>query len=148
MLTNSRQIENEVRSALQRDRRVKHPELIAVSVDEIGTVVLRGAVETLDQRHAAAHDAKQIDGVFDVIDHLKVHPGFPDRRSDDEIRAAALQRLVSNSRIHADAIHVNVSQGRVILTGHARHQSQRAAAEQEVASLTGVLEVINRIEVR
>jgi hypothetical protein len=31
----------DVRTALRQDPRIKHPELIAVSVDEIGTVVLR-----------------------------------------------------------------------------------------------------------
>ena len=40
MFTNSR-IEQDVRAALRRDARIKHPELIAVSVDEIGTQTTR-----------------------------------------------------------------------------------------------------------
>ena len=43
MFTNTR-IEIDVRAAFDRDPRIKHPELIALSVDEIGIVVLRGAV--------------------------------------------------------------------------------------------------------
>ena len=53
MFTDNRS-EGDVRAALRRDPRIKHPELITVSVDEIGTVVLIGAVGTLPERFAAA----------------------------------------------------------------------------------------------
>ena len=39
-------IQEDVRAALRQNPRIKHPELIAISVDEIGTVVLRGAAKT------------------------------------------------------------------------------------------------------
>jgi osmotically-inducible protein OsmY len=77
-------IEEEVRATLRRDPRIKHPELIAVSVDEIGTVVLGGAVGTLPERLAAAHDARHVEGVFNVIvDDLRLRPPVGPRRSDD-----------------------------------------------------------------
>ena len=117
-------------------------------MDGIGTVVLRGAVPTIRQRRAAAHDARQIDGVFEVIDHLKVHPPIKALRQDDGVRAAALQRLTADSRVHAEHLHVAVSHGQLTLTGDARHQSQRAAAEEDVAVVPGVLGVSNQIEVR
>ena len=148
MFTDTTRIENEITSALQHDRRITHPELIAVTVDGIGTVKLRGAVPTLRQRRAAAHDARQIDGVFEAIDHLKVHPPLPDARRDDEIRAAALQRLSADSSIHAEHLHVEVSDGQLTLTGRVRHQAQRAAAEDQIATVRGVLDVVNQIEVR
>ena len=148
MFTDTR-IENDVRAAFERDPRIKHPELIAVSVDEIGTVVLRGAVESLPQRLAAAHDAGQIDGVFQVIvDDLKAHPPLGERRADDEIRSAALQRLIGDSRIRSDHIHAKVSHGWVTLTGYVRQQSESDAAVEDIATLTGVVGVTNRIEVR
>jgi hypothetical protein len=46
MFTDTR-IENAVRAALEGDPRIRHPELIAVSADEIGTVGLQGAVDSL-----------------------------------------------------------------------------------------------------
>ena len=61
MFTDTR-IENAVRAALERDPRIKHPELIAVSADEIGTVVLHGVVESPPQRLAARQDAQQVEG--------------------------------------------------------------------------------------
>jgi osmotically-inducible protein OsmY len=141
-------IENEVLAALKRDPRVKHPELIAVSVDEIGTVVLRGAVESPRQRMAAVHDARRVDGVFEVIDHLKVHPPLTDHRTDDEIRAAALQRLTDDARIHPDHIHVKVAHGWVTLTGHVMEQFQSDLAAEDVANVAGVEGVTNQIVIR
>jgi osmotically-inducible protein OsmY len=143
--TNAR-IENEVRAAIAGDTRIKHPELIAVSVDEIGTVVLHGAVAHLPQRAAAIDDAVQIAGVFEVIaDDLKVHPPFGERLSDDEIQAAALQRVIDDSRIRSNHIQVKVLRGRVTLTGYVRHEAERHAAVEDVTGLSGVVEVDDRI---
>jgi osmotically-inducible protein OsmY len=142
-------IQEAVRAALDDDARIKHPELISVSVDEIGTVVLRGAVEALPERLAAKHDAHQVEGVLDVIvDDLKVHPPLAHRRPDDEIRAAAFQRLTSDPRIRSTHIHVKVSHRHLTLTGYVRHEAERAAAAEDVASLSGVTAVTNRIEIR
>ena len=148
MFTNTR-IENDVRAAFDRDPRIKHPELIALSVDEIGTVVLRGAVTSFPQRLAAAHAARQIDGVFEVIvDDLNVHPPTGERRADDEIRSAALKRLIGDSRIRSTHIHAKVSHGWVTLTGDVRRQAENDAAVEDIATLTGVVGVTDRIEVR
>ena len=142
-------MQEDVQAALRQDPRIKHPELIAVSVDEIGTVVLRGAVESLPERLAAAHDARHVEGVFDVIvDDVKVHPRVAHRRSDGEIRAGALQRLTANARIRSTHIHVEVSRGHLTLTGYGRHDAESAAALEDVASLSGVVGVTNQIKVR
>ncbi len=148
MLSNTR-IENDVRAALERDPLIKHPELITVSVDEIGTVVLRGAVGSFPQRLAAARDARQIEGVFEVIvDGLKVHPPVGPIRGEDEIRAAAMQKLSSDPRIRSNHIRVEVMDGHVTLKGYVREGSEHAAAAEDAASVTGVAGVTNQIEVR
>jgi osmotically-inducible protein OsmY len=148
MFTNTH-IEDAVRAALDQDPRIRHPELIAVSVDEIGTVVLRGAVGTLPERFAAAHDARHVEDVSNVIvDDLKVHPPVGPRRSDDEIRAAALETVTADPRIRSTHIHVRVSHGRPTLTGYARQSAESGAAAEDVASTSGVIEVTNRIEIR
>ena len=142
-------IENAVRAALESDPRIRHPERIAISADEIGTVDLHGAVESLPQRLAARQDARQVEGVFNVvIDDLKVHPPVGARRADDEIRAAAQQHVIWDSRIRSNHIHVKVSHGWVTLTGYVRDESERAAALEDATTLTGVRGVIDRIEVR
>ena len=138
-----------MRAALNGDPRIKPPELIAVSVDEIGTVVLRGAVGTLPERVAAARDARKVAGVFNVIvDDLRVHPPIFGRRSDDEIRARAIQQLIWDARIRSTHIHVKVAHGHLTLTGYVRDQSESDAAAADVVTLTGVVGITNRIEVR
>jgi osmotically-inducible protein OsmY len=145
MLDNTK-IENDVRAALRRDRRITHPELIAVSVDAIGTVVLRGAVGSVPQRHAATQDARRVDGVFEVINHLGLHPPVGGELADDQIHAAALQHLMRDSRFWADDIQVSVADGWVTLTGRVRAVSQREAATEDVAGLDGVVGVTNEIK--
>lgn len=148
MFTDSRR-EEDVRAALRRDPRIKHPELIAVSVDEIATAVLRGAVGTLRERLAAKHDARDIEGVFQVVvDDLNVHPPAGRRRTDDEIRAAALQRLVWDGRIRSTHVHVKVAHGHLTLTGYVREEGESDAAAEDVATVTGVVGVTNQIEIR
>ena len=78
-------IQEDGRAALRRAPRIKHPELIAASVDAIETVVLRGAIESLPERLAAAHDARHdagsaaaleditsLSGVVGVTNRIKV----------------------------------------------------------------------------
>ena len=148
MLKDAR-IENDVLSALQGDPRIHHPELIAVAADQIGTVVLSGAVGSVPERLAAVHDAHRVHGVFEVVaDRLRVHLPVGERRTDDEIGAAVMQRVVDDQRIRSNHIHVKVSHGRVTLAGYVRHESERAAAGEDATSVTGVRGVTDKIEVR
>ena len=115
--------------------------------DEIGSVMLRGTVGSLVQRLAAVHAARGTDGVFDVVDDLRVHLPLADRRADDDLRGAALQRLIADTRIPSNHIDVEVSDGWVTLMGRVRAASESAHAVQDIASLRGVVGITNRIEV-
>jgi BON domain len=111
-------------------------------------VTLRGAVESHLERGAAVHDTRHVDGVFNVVDELDVHPPLPDRRADDEIRGAVLRRLIDDPRVPSNHLEVSVSRGVVTLTGRVENEAQRAGAEKGIASLVGVTGVVNLIEVR
>ena len=148
MTPDPKHIASEVQTALQSDPRIKDPELIAVSVDAIGTVDLRGSVTSIHQRRAAVHDARQPDGVFEVVDRLTIHPPIPGVHVDDEIRARALQRLSSDPGVHLEHVHVKVSHGQVTLTGYVRHPAERTAAVDAVQNVSGVAAVSDEIQVR
>jgi len=64
VLRNAR-IEEDIRSALDLDPRIRDPRTIAVFADGIGTVSLRGTVGSLRQKRAAGDDARGVDGVFE-----------------------------------------------------------------------------------
>jgi osmotically-inducible protein OsmY len=149
MITDTSRIADEIRAALQHDHpRITHPELIAVSVDGIGTVDLRGAVRTLRQRRAAVHDARRVEGVFEVIDYLGVQPPVLDLDRDDELRVKVLEQLSSDPSVHAEHLHVKVSHGRVTLTGYVRHVSERVGAVEIARNTSGVVAVSDEIRVR
>src|SRR6201999_2451788 len=86
-------LERGVIARLEDDPRIADSAEIAV-VGDGGIITLRGTVERFSQRRAAEHDALGVDGVSQVINHLKVNLPGAERREDDEIRGAALRNLM------------------------------------------------------
>jgi osmotically-inducible protein OsmY len=129
---------------LDRDPRIPETLEIAVAADD-GIVTLRGTVESFSQRRAAAKDAKQVAGDYDVDNQLKVSLTGADRRDDDEIRGAALQHLIWDVEVPSDFVDVKVDDGWVTVKGNVSYQFESDAAYDDVASLYGVLGVTNEI---
>jgi osmotically-inducible protein OsmY len=139
-------LERGVIARLEDDPRIADSAEIAV-VGDGGIITLRGTVERFSQRRAAEHDALGVDGVSEVINHLKVNLPGTERREDDEIRGAALQNLMWDAEVPLDAIDVKVRDGRVTLTGEVTFQFQSDAAYDDVSRLCGVAGVTNVITV-
>jgi osmotically-inducible protein OsmY len=139
-------LENEVIGRLEDDPRIADSAEIAVAGDG-GIVTLRGTVERFSQRRAAEHDARSVEGVYEVINHLKVDLLGADRREDDEIRGAALQRLIWDAEVPSDSIDVRVQDGWLTLKGDASYQFESDAAYDDVSRLYGVGGVTNEIRV-
>jgi osmotically-inducible protein OsmY len=104
-------------------------------------------VGSLFQRRAARNAAKRVRGVTDVQDELWVKLMDDHSMADAELRGMALQALIWNAQVPAEAIDVSVHDGWVTLTGHVEWQYQRDEAETTVANLIGVLGVSNKIEI-
>ena len=139
-------LERDVIAQLEDDPRIVDSAEIAVAGDG-GIVTLRGTVERFSQRRAAEHDARGVEGVYEVINHLKVKPPGADRREDDEIRGAALQNLIWDAELPSDSIDVKVQDGWVTLKGDVSFQFQSDAAYDDVSKLYGVAGVTNEITV-
>jgi osmotically-inducible protein OsmY len=139
-------LEDAVISTLELDPRIPDANDIAVTADE-DIVVLRGSVQTFGQRRAAAEDARNVDGVDDVDDQLKVDLLDGDRREDDEIRGVALQALIWDTEVPADFVDVKVRDGWITLKGDVMYQFQSDAAYDDIATLYGVYGVTNEIKV-
>ena len=121
---------------LDLDARIPETLEIAVAADD-GIVTLRGTVESFSQRRAAAHDAKNVDGVYDVDNQLKVSLTGANRRDDDEIRGAALQSLMWDVEVPSDFVDVKVDDGWVTLKGNVSYQFESDAAYDDVAGPSG-----------
>jgi osmotically-inducible protein OsmY len=145
VLTNT-PLEDEVKASLERDPRIPHPAEIAVS-DDRGIVALRGTVERFSQRRAAAEDAAKVDGVYEVVNHLKVDVLGVDSREDDELRGIALQSLSWDADV-PHSVDVKVEDGWVTLKGDVSYQYQSDAAYDDVSRLYGVYGITNEIVVR
>jgi osmotically-inducible protein OsmY len=145
MFKNS-QLENDVIARLEDDPRIADSAEIAVAGDG-GIVTLRGTVERFSQRRAAEHDARGVEGVYEVINHLRVNLLGAERREDDEIRGAALQSLIWDAETPSDSIDVKLQGGWVTLKGDVSFQFQSDAAYADVSRLYGVAGVTNEIQV-
>jgi osmotically-inducible protein OsmY len=139
-------LEDDVIARLEEDPRIADSAEIAVAGDG-GIVTLRGTVERFSQRRAAERDARGVEGVYEVLNHLKVNLLGVDRREDDEIRGAALQRLIWDAEVPSDLIDVKVQDGWVTLKGDVNFQFQSDAAYDDVSRLYGVAGVTNEITV-
>src|ERR1700747_943813 len=102
-------LEDAVIGTLSLDPRIPDSTEVAVAVDA-GVSPLRGTVESFGQRRAAARDARNVDGVYEVDDQLKVR--LLEMREDDEIRGAAPQTPLWDSEVPAGTIDVKVGEGR------------------------------------
>ena len=137
-------LQETVIASLERDPRIPEPLTIAVSAQG-NVVTLRGTVETFRQRHAAVDVTRRVEGVREIDDRLHVELGPMNRRQDDEISAAALQKLIRDPKVPADSVEVSVRDGWVTLTGYVEYEPQRLAAYDDVATLDGVTGISDEI---
>ena len=109
-----------------------------------GVVTLSGHVDSYAGKLAAETATRRVKGVKAVAEEIEVRLPFDVRRSDDDIAAAALDRLGWNVSIPRDSIMVRVEKGWVTLTGQVDYWYQKDAAEQDIRPLMGVVGVSNQ----
>ena len=139
-------LETAILDALRSDPRLPHAEEVAVAVGD-DAVALRGTVGSFSQRRAAVRDARGVDGVHYVYDHLSVRLMEAAQRSDAELRGMALQTIAWDTEAPAELIDVKVQDGWVTLRGTVSWQFQSDAAYEDVANLFGVIGITNDIRV-
>jgi len=112
---------------------------------EDGVVTLSGHVASFVERHAAEAAARRVNGVKAVVEGIEVRLAFDGGRGDDDIAAAAVERLAWDASVPVDAVKVSVEKGWVTLTGAVEWFYQKEAAELAVRSLHGVVGLTNQI---
>jgi len=113
-----------------------------------GVITLTGHVSSYMHKVAAEKAASRVKGVKAVAEEIEVKLPFDIKRSDEDIAAAAVDRLAWNSTIPADAIKVKVQQGWVTLTGNVGWHFEREDAERDIRALSGVIGVSNQVVVK
>jgi len=113
-----------------------------------GIVTLSGHVESFIERHAAETATRRVKGVKAVAEEIEVHLPFDAKRDDEEIAAAALNRLAWNVSVPRDTIQLNVEKGWVTLNGEVDRYYRKEAAEKDIEGLLGVVGLTNHITIK
>jgi osmotically-inducible protein OsmY len=112
---------------------------------EDGVVTLSGHVSSFVERHAAEAAARRVNGVKAVVEGIEVRLAFDGGRGDEDIAAAAIERLAWDASVPVDAVKVGVEKGWVTLTGAVEWFFQKESAELAVRALRGVVGLTNQI---
>ncbi len=113
-----------------------------------GVVTLTGHVENYAQKHAAEAAARRVKGVKAVAEEIEVRLPFETKRTDEDIAAAAIDRMGWDVSIPKNSVKVQVENGWVTLTGQVDWHYQKNAAVQELRHLSGVTGLSDQITVK
>lgn len=113
-----------------------------------GVVTLSGHVDSFAKKHAAETAARRVKGVKAVAEEIEVQLPMDTKRTDEDIAAAAIERLSWNVSVPQDCIQVKVEDGWVTLTGQVEWWYQKQAAEHDIRPLRGVVGVSNQTTIR
>ena len=161
-------VRKQVHAALEREHRInlhRHPVKIETAD---GTVTLEGEVSDVAAKKLALQLAGAVHGVRGVVDRLRVTPG--ERRGDGAVRDSAARLLLQQAELRSCSINVrtneridvlrrvsedsageiqlSVTDGVIVLEGHAISQSHRRFAGALAWWTPGRRDVINALEVR
>jgi len=113
-----------------------------------GVITLTGHVHNYMQKIGVEKAAGRVKGVKAIAEEIEVKLPYDIKRSDEDIAAAAVDRLGWNAAIPIDAIKVKVQTGWVTLTGNVAWHFEKEAAERDLRALSGVIGVSNQIVVK
>jgi osmotically-inducible protein OsmY len=113
-----------------------------------GVITLSGHVDSYAQKHAAETAARRVKGVKGVAEEIEVRLPFDTKRNDDDIAAAAIDRLAGNVSVPKDSVMVKVENGWVTLTGQVDWWYQKDAVERDIRPLAGVVGVSNHTTIK
>lgn len=144
VVTSDQEIEAAIEDALRIDPRTSAFDVV-VDVDN-GFVTLRGTVDNLKARRAAAQDARQTVGVASVTNRLKVRPVVT--VTDEEIAADVRNALAWDPDVNRFDITVSVINGTVYLAGTVDSYFEKGQADDIASRINGATEVVNNLEVQ
>lgn len=139
---NDTEIAEAVRNALKWNSAVNE-DRIEVKVDN-GWVTLDGEVQWRYEKISAQHNVEGLVGVRGVTNTIRIKQKPIDTKEIRNKIAAAFHR---SATLDANAIKLEISGGRVTLTGTVSSWAEKESAEQIAWKSPGVLVVDNRIEI-
>jgi osmotically-inducible protein OsmY len=143
-MSQTKDIRDAVESELSYDPLVDD---LNISVKNInGDVALNGTVPSYPQYLEAAAAARRVAGVKKLQNHLEVVLTDEYYRDDAMLTTMANNALTANIAV-PDGVEATADNGNLTLTGTVTYGTERTAAEQAVAALTGVRNVKDAIAI-
>ncbi len=143
---NDNQLKQAVLDALQWEPSVNAAHIGVTAQD--GVVTLMGHVENYAEKAAAEKAARRVNEVKAVAEELEVRLPLGVTHGDEEIAAAAVNRLDWDSMVPRDSVRVKVASGWVTLSGEVAWFFQKEAAVDDVRKLWGVIGVSSEITIK
>ena len=136
-------LEEQIRSNLLADERL-NAERLRIEVD--GRVAsLRGQVDHLPAKRAAAMIAASTPGIRDVENFVSVRPSG---RNDSEVLEDVVEALSEDPSADFYEMHVDVENGTVHLSGVVDSYTEKKMAEETAVGVSGVTAVRNALVVK
>ncbi|MBD3320429.1 MAG: BON domain-containing protein, partial [Chitinivibrionales bacterium] len=133
-----------IRHSLRADERISDFD-IKVAVDN-STAILTGIVDNLSAKTRAEQDARNVVGVYRVINRLRVRP---EKLLDDAEIAENIQYILKwDPVVERHEITATVRNGKAYLRGKVDSKYERDRAEKTASRIPGVIEVSNHIKIR
>jgi len=133
-----------VENELRYDPRVDSSDITVMNIG--GNVNLAGTVPSFPQYLQASAAAHRVGGVKTVDNNLEVALPDSSYRDDPKLTTAANNALTGNVTV-PDTVEAIAEDGNVTLTGVVAYGTERTAAAEAVAGLTGVRNVFNDIQI-
>lgn len=112
-----------------------------------GIVTLTGTVDNYTKKLEAENAAKRVVGVKAVVEKIEIDYN-DSKRTDEDIAEDALDALKWNVSVPEDKLRIIVSNGWVYLEGIVEWNYQKHAAENAVEVISGVMGVVNTIQIK
>jgi osmotically-inducible protein OsmY len=141
-MTKTQDIRDAVELELSYDPLIDVSDITVKNIN--GEVALNGTVSSFPQYLEAAAAARRVAGVRNVHNHLEVVLPSEDYRDDAMLTTMANNALALSITV-PDGVEATARNGNLTLTGTVSYGAERTAAEDAVAGLTGVRNIIDEI---
>jgi osmotically-inducible protein OsmY len=143
-MSQTKDIRDAVENELGYDPLIDDSDITVKNIN--GDVALNGTVPSYPQYLEAAAAARRVAGVKKVQNHLEVVLPNGNYRDDALLTTTANNALTLNIAV-PDGVEATARDGNLTLTGTVDYGTERTAAEQAVAYLTGVRNVKDDIDI-
>lgn len=138
-------IKQQIEKAIKSNTLLNRAEITVEVTD--GNALLLGTVDRYPKKELARKIAKEVEGVKNSIEQIKVVIEKSEQCSDQEIKELIVERFIKNfGNSHSD-ITIIVDEGKVWLEGTLKWKYQKDLAQECILNIKGIRDIKNNISI-